>query len=148
MNISVEPISSRRPAIGLSLDICNKWSYPMTHGEPGWESFPSSLTLLVPRILGFLEGRDVEIGYVLLGSIALSAVDPECQGLSSPRDGVVGPGGHGLKTTRGTLNPGHPPTAAAARSSPASRGQPATPAAWPARTATGTTTSGAVESRS
>ena len=32
----------------VSLDADNQWSYMKTHGDAGWESFPSYLDVLVP----------------------------------------------------------------------------------------------------
>ena len=33
----------------LSLDLDNQWSYMKTHGDAGWQSFPSYLDTAVPR---------------------------------------------------------------------------------------------------
>ena len=46
--------SAGKPAASLSLDLDNQWSYMKTHGDPGWESLPSYLALVVPRVLDFL----------------------------------------------------------------------------------------------
>lgn len=57
----------------LSLDLDNKWSYMMVHGDDGWQSYPSYLDIVVPRALQtlrahamritfFIVGRDAEIG--------------------------------------------------------------------------------------
>ena len=35
----------------LSLDLDNQWSYMKTHGDAGWESFPSYLDTVIPRFL-------------------------------------------------------------------------------------------------
>ena len=43
------PFMSRSLA-SLSLDLDNKWSYLKTHGDPGWDSFPSYLDVVVPRL--------------------------------------------------------------------------------------------------
>jgi len=43
-----------QPVASLSLDLDNKWSYLKTHGDVGWESFPSYLDMVVPRVLDFL----------------------------------------------------------------------------------------------
>jgi peptidoglycan/xylan/chitin deacetylase (PgdA/CDA1 family) len=42
---------AEKPICSLSLDLDNKWSYLKTHGDAGWESFPSYLDLVVPRFL-------------------------------------------------------------------------------------------------
>ena len=44
-----------KPLASLSLDLDNKWSYLKTHGDPGWESFPSYLDVVVPRVLDLLD---------------------------------------------------------------------------------------------
>ena len=46
---------TRKPIASLSLDLDNKWSYMKTHGDPGWESLPSYLPVVVPRFLRLLE---------------------------------------------------------------------------------------------
>ena len=52
-------MSSQKPIASLSLDLDNKWSYLKTHGDPCWESFPSYLDVLVPRVLEFLAQRNL-----------------------------------------------------------------------------------------
>ena len=39
----------------LSLDLDNQWSYMKTHGDQGWQEYPSYLDVAVPRILDLLE---------------------------------------------------------------------------------------------
>ena len=41
----------------LSLDLDNKWSYMKTHGDAGWDSYPSYIDTFVPRVLEFLDAR-------------------------------------------------------------------------------------------
>jgi len=60
----MEPIAS------LSLDLDNQWSYLKTHGDPGWESFPSYLDVLVPRVLDFLKARHLTITFFVVGQDA------------------------------------------------------------------------------
>lgn len=54
----------------LSLDLDNKWSYMKTHGDPGWESFPSYLDLVVPRILELLDDVGLRITFFIVGQDA------------------------------------------------------------------------------
>ena len=54
----------------LSLDLDNKWSYMKTHGDAGWESYPSYLDVCVPRILEFLKARDLKITFFVVGQDA------------------------------------------------------------------------------
>jgi hypothetical protein len=63
-------MSRLKPIGGLSLDLDNKWSYLKTHGDPGWESFPSYLKLLVPGVLEFLKQRDLLITFFVVGQDA------------------------------------------------------------------------------
>src|SRR6478672_9131090 len=54
----------------LSLDLDNKWSYMKTHGDAGWENFPSYLDCVVPRTLEFLKERNLKITYFVVGQDA------------------------------------------------------------------------------
>ncbi|HEU5480389.1 MAG TPA: polysaccharide deacetylase family protein [Candidatus Tumulicola sp.] len=54
----------------LSLDLDNKWSYMKTHGDPAWESLPSYLDILVPRVLNGLEKRGLRITFFIVGQDA------------------------------------------------------------------------------
>ncbi len=60
----------KKPIASLSLDLDNKWSYMKTHGDPGWESFPSYLELVVPRVLDFLRGHNLTITFFIVGQDA------------------------------------------------------------------------------
>jgi hypothetical protein len=59
-----------KPIASLSLDLDNKWSYMKTHGDSGWESFPSYLDVVVPRALDFLKARDLTITFFIVGKDA------------------------------------------------------------------------------
>ena len=59
-----------KPIASLSLDADNQWSYMKTHGDAGWETFPSYLDLLVPRVLKFLKERDLTITFFIVGQDA------------------------------------------------------------------------------
>lgn len=54
----------------LSLDLDNKWSYMKTHGDAGWEAFPSYLDVVVPRTLKFLQERGLKITFFIVGQDA------------------------------------------------------------------------------
>lgn len=54
----------------LSLDLDNKWSYMKTHGDAGWETFPSYLDIVVPRALAFLKERNLNITFFIVGQDA------------------------------------------------------------------------------
>lgn len=62
-----------KPIASLSLDLDNKWSYLKVHGDPGWESFPSYLDLVVPRILDFLAAKNLKITVFIVGQDAALA---------------------------------------------------------------------------
>jgi peptidoglycan/xylan/chitin deacetylase (PgdA/CDA1 family) len=54
----------------LSLDLDNQWSYLKTHGDRGWESYPSFLDIVVPRVLRVLEERKLKITFFVVGKDA------------------------------------------------------------------------------
>lgn len=54
----------------ISLDLDNQWSYMKTHGDPGWESYPTYLPTLVPRILRLLDQRNLKITFFIVGADA------------------------------------------------------------------------------
>ncbi len=59
-----------RPLASLSLDLDNQWTYMRTHGDAGWESYPSYLDLVVPRVLELLDRRQLRITFFLVGQDA------------------------------------------------------------------------------
>lgn len=59
-----------KPIASLSLDLDNQWSYMKTHGDAGWECFPSYFDLIVPRALAFLKERDLTITFFIVGQDA------------------------------------------------------------------------------
>ncbi|HEX5273114.1 MAG TPA: polysaccharide deacetylase family protein [Gemmataceae bacterium] len=63
-------MTRRKPLASVSLDLDNKWSYLKTHGDPGWESFPTYLPLVVPRVLRLLEDRGLTVTVFVVGQDA------------------------------------------------------------------------------
>ncbi len=61
------------PLASLSLDLDNQWSYMKIHGDPGWETFPSYLDRVVPRVLDFLGDRQLRITFFIVGQDAALA---------------------------------------------------------------------------
>ena len=59
-----------KPIASLSLDLDNKWSYMKTHGDAGWEKFPTYLDVMVPLSLGFVKKRNLRITYFIVGQDA------------------------------------------------------------------------------
>lgn len=63
-------VYSMKPIASLSLDLDNQWSYMKTHGDAGWQTFPSYLEAVVPRILAFLARRELKITFFVVGQDA------------------------------------------------------------------------------
>jgi peptidoglycan-N-acetylglucosamine deacetylase len=59
-----------KPIASLSLDLDNQWSYMKTHGDAGWENFPSYLDTVVPRALECLRERGLNITFFIVGQDA------------------------------------------------------------------------------
>jgi Predicted xylanase/chitin deacetylase len=64
----------------LSLDLDNQWSYMKTHGDAGWEDFPSYLDVVVPRALKFLAERELKITFFIVGQDAALEKNREALG--------------------------------------------------------------------
>jgi len=64
---------SAKPLASLSLDLDNKWSYLKTHGDAGWEAYPTYLPLVVPRVLDMLRRRGLTITFFVVGQDAARA---------------------------------------------------------------------------
>lgn len=61
---------STKPIASLSLDLDNKWSYLKTHGDPGWETLPSYLDLVVPRFLEVFQQHGLTATVFVVGQDA------------------------------------------------------------------------------
>ena len=59
-----------KPIASLSLDLDNKWSYMKTHGDAGWDKYPTYLDLVVPRFLKVLHERDLKMTVFVVGQDA------------------------------------------------------------------------------
>ncbi len=59
-----------RPPISISLDLDNLWSYMKTHGDPGWESYPSYLEQLVEIVLDRLNRHGLTVTFFVVGQDA------------------------------------------------------------------------------
>ncbi len=59
-----------KPLASLSLDLDNQWSYMKTHGDAGWETFPSYLDTFVPYVLDALQALDLRITFFVVGQDA------------------------------------------------------------------------------
>lgn len=78
-----------QPIASLSLDLDNKWSYMKTHGDRGWETYPSYLDVVVPRFLGVLKELELRITVFVVGQDAASESNRDA--LSS-----ISAAGHGI----------------------------------------------------
>ncbi len=56
--------------ISLSLDIDNQWAYMRTHGDPGWEEFPTYLEPLFDTVLPWLDRERMRITFFVVGKDA------------------------------------------------------------------------------
>lgn len=74
----------------LSLDLDNKWSYMKTHGDAGWETFPSYLDCLIPRVLDFLDERKLKITFFIVGQDAALEKNREVLSLIADRGHEIG----------------------------------------------------------
>ena len=54
----------------LSLDLDNKWSYMMVHGDRAWRSLPSYIDVVVPRFLALLDAHGLKITVFVVGKDA------------------------------------------------------------------------------
>jgi peptidoglycan-N-acetylglucosamine deacetylase len=77
---------------GLSLDLDNKWSYMKTHGDSGWETFPSYLDTVVPRVLDMLRQMNLRITIFIVGQDA--ALSQNAQAFAQLRQSAHEIGNH------------------------------------------------------
>lgn len=72
-----------KPLASLSLDLDNRWSYMKTHGDEGWETYPSYLDVVVPRVLSLLAERNLRITFFVVGQdAALDANRPALRAIA------------------------------------------------------------------
>lgn len=62
--------SASKPVASLSLDLDNKWSYLKTHGDAGWDAYPTYLPLVVPRFLKVLGDLNLKMTVFVVGQDA------------------------------------------------------------------------------
>ena len=72
-----------KPVAALSLDLDNKWSYMKTHGDQGWEEYPSYLDVVVPRVLDVLGRWGWKITVFVVGQDAALERNREALGALS-----------------------------------------------------------------
>lgn len=81
---------SDKPLASISLDLDNQWSYMKTHGDSGWEEFPSYLDAFVPYALRVLEELDLRITFFIVGQDAALDRNREALGQISEKGHEVG----------------------------------------------------------
>jgi peptidoglycan/xylan/chitin deacetylase (PgdA/CDA1 family) len=79
-----------KPVCSLSLDLDNQWSYMKTHGDPGWEGFPSYLDIVVPRVCEIFKRWDWTITFFIVGQDAALEKNREALGLITAAGHEVG----------------------------------------------------------
>lgn len=84
-----------KPLASLSLDLDNKWSYMKTHGDAGWESYPTYLDTVVPRFLRMLGDHGLTITVFVVGQDA--ALEKNEAALASIADAGHEIGNHSFK---------------------------------------------------
>jgi len=62
---------SHRPSLSLSLDLDNQWSYMKTHGDAGWETFPTYLDAVVDNVLPALDRHGLRLTVFIVGQDAV-----------------------------------------------------------------------------
>ncbi|MGE0823133.1 MAG: polysaccharide deacetylase family protein [Candidatus Binatia bacterium] len=63
-------MNTQKPIASVSLDLDNKWSYLKIHGDAGWDTFPSYLDIVVPRVLDILAIRHLSFTVFVVGQDA------------------------------------------------------------------------------
>jgi peptidoglycan/xylan/chitin deacetylase (PgdA/CDA1 family) len=73
----IKAMESMKPLASLSLDLDNEWAYLRTHGYNAWQTWPSYLNTVVPRILDFLAERHLKITFFIVGRDAANPAHRE-----------------------------------------------------------------------
>lgn len=74
----------------LSLDLDNQWSYMKTHGDAGWQEFPSYLDTLIPQALRIFKDLNISITFFVVGQDAALEKNREVLSLIAPQGHEVG----------------------------------------------------------
>ncbi len=88
-------VHSNKPIANLSLDLDNEWAYLKTHENPEWETYPSYLDVVIPRILDTLATRNLRITFFVVGQDA--ALEYNRHALSQLANAGHEIGNHSLK---------------------------------------------------
>ena len=79
-----------KPYASLSLDLDNQWSYMKTHGDKGWEDFPSYFDVLLPHVIEVLERLELTITFFIVGQDAALEKNAEALKLIAQHGHEVG----------------------------------------------------------
>ncbi|GBC60936.1 polysaccharide deacetylase [Desulfonema ishimotonii] len=79
-----------KPYASISLDLDNQWSYMKTHGDAGWDAFPSYLDIFVPHALEALERNHLNITFFVVGQDAALEKNREALGLLTENGHEIG----------------------------------------------------------
>ncbi len=60
-------MANEKPTASISLDLDNQWAYMRTHGDPGWDSYPSYLEQVLPLALTTLSELQLKATIFLVG---------------------------------------------------------------------------------
>lgn len=66
-------MSAANSVASLSLDADNLWAYQMTHGDPGWDTYPTYLDALADAVLPMLDDLGLKITFFVVGQDAALA---------------------------------------------------------------------------
>ncbi|MFX0204162.1 MAG: polysaccharide deacetylase family protein [Candidatus Hodarchaeota archaeon] len=61
---------NNKPLASISMDLDNLWCYMKTHGDSGWEKFPSYFDILIPRVMDTLDQLNLKITFFVVGQDA------------------------------------------------------------------------------
>ena len=59
-----------KPHASLSLDLDNQWSYMKTHGDAGWDAFPSYLDLVTKLVTARMARHGLTLTIFVVGQDA------------------------------------------------------------------------------
>ncbi|MFX0198863.1 MAG: polysaccharide deacetylase family protein [Candidatus Hodarchaeota archaeon] len=84
------PSNSSKPLASLSMDLDNQWSYMKTHGDAGWDKFPSYFNILIPLVLDTFDQLNLKVTFFIVGQDAALGKNQEVLRLLTERGHEVG----------------------------------------------------------
>ena len=79
-----------KPLCSISLDLDNQWSYMKTHGDKGWEEFPTYLEIFIPYVLDVFDRLNLKITFFIVGQDAAMEKNKDALNLLTERGHEVG----------------------------------------------------------